>query len=121
MRKLSYLFLVVLSLYTASAYTAPAASAEKSDYDKVCGYFTQLQDKLKHGSLSGEQRETFISKLVNQELKPGSPARQLWENCLLMPKQQRYEVYKGGVKEMAQDKAWQCQAMKTLFPTIEHH
>lgn len=105
-------------LFIALCIYIPTSFAANNDYDKVCSYFTQLQVKLSHHSLTNKQRAAFLNNLINKHLRADNPVRQSWEALLSAVPNQRYEIFKETAKEVGGMSNWQCAPMKALYPTI---
>jgi hypothetical protein len=105
-------------LYISLCIYIPSSFASENDYDKVCGYFTQLQEKLKHHSLTNNQRADFMNSLVDKNLDTDNPVRQSWEALLSAVPNQRYEIFRETAKEVGGMSNWHCAPMKMLYPTI---
>lgn len=108
----------VLSLLIVLCIYAPTSFAGENDFDKVCGYFAQLQVQLKHHSLTNKQRADFMNALINKNLSARNPIRQSWDALLSAVPNQRYEIFKETAKEVGGMPNWKCAPMKALYPTI---
>lgn len=107
--KLKYFLLVAL---------ITGCSPQKTEFDQVCGYFSELQSQLKQRSLSAAERGDYILDKVLQALPVDSDARIAWEAIASAEASQRYNSFveaatSTGIKD------WQCPSMKELAPTLE--
>ena len=103
--------LIVFALLASSCVTAA-----DNDFDKVCGYFQQLDILVAKKAMSNSQRIAYISKHVNKELKASSSAREAWEVIVYAMPEERYDIYKSTAEEIL-GKAWQCDAMLKQIAT----
>jgi len=106
----------LLSIILSFVLVSSSAIATGSDFDKVCGYFENLQVEISKRNLSKTERKNFITNLVEKELKADSAARQAWEVVFFAVPEVRYELYKTSAEDASKYK-WHCKAMEKLIPT----
>lgn len=107
--KLKYFLLVAL---------ITGCSPQKTEFDQVCGYFSELKSQLEQRNLSAAERGDYIFGKVLQTLPVDSDARIAWEAIANAEASQRYNLFveaaaSTGIKD------WQCPSMKELAPTLE--
>jgi len=93
--------------------TCPVATAQANDFDKVCHFFSSLEDKNNQRSMSHKERNQFISGKISNQLSSHSNARIAWEAIAFASSEQRYALFKSGAESVIKRK-WDCDAMKRL-------
>ncbi len=93
-------------------------SPQKTEFDQVCGYFSELQSQLEQRSLSAAERGHYILGKVLQTLPVDSDARIAWEAIANAEASQRYNLFVEAAASTGINN-WQCPSMQQLAPTLE--
>ena len=105
--------MIIKTILLMSTMLSFSAFAVDNDFDKVCGYFEQLDSILAKNKkvMNNTQQADFISQLVKKELYVNSSAREAWEVIIYAVPEERYGMYKFTAEEILKS-SWQCGAMK---------
>jgi len=105
------IFLLTCFITSFSVYSA------ENDFDKMCGYFKELDNTLVINKLNQTQREAFINQRVIKNLKVNSPARQTWEVVIYAVPEERYDMVQSTAVELLKT-SWRCDAMMKYISTV---
>lgn len=103
---------MVVLLVSLSGLTSMAHS-ESNDFDRVCGFFSELASQKNVKTMKHNQRNDFIVERLNKHISASSDARVAWEAVAAAEPGQRYEIYRSGAESVLKLK-WRCPAMENL-------
>ena len=81
-----------------------------NDFDKVCGYFQELDQLAQVDTMTKRQRNDFIVDKINSNLATDSNARAAWMAIVYAVPEERYDQFKD-VVESLHTAPWSCPAM----------
>jgi hypothetical protein len=88
-------------------------SGKQSDFDLVCGYFTELESWSKQKVMAGDEKRLFIHAKVVENLPSNSNARIAWETLVVAEPSVIYPLFVQAA-ESAGEVKWQCPVMEKL-------
>lgn len=104
-------FLVLLPL--SSSMLSGCNNVSENDFDKVCGYFQQLEQLPRADTMTHIERNEFILNKISQGLQAESNARVAWEAISYAEKDERYSLFKSAAEDV-HSSIWDCPAMEKL-------
>ena len=91
---------------------APAtADSKPGDFDKVCGYFTDLRKLADVNRMTHVQRSDFIDKKMAKGLDRQSDAVVAWTAISYATPAERYELFTGSAESVLHH-PWTCPSME---------